>query len=104
MNLEVRISREHGRESCSPAVIEDVDGFSEALGECHLVTDAEGGVGALGNDHVAFTEPGCVLPVDVAVCQVLLVSLDIGAADMLGQNLVGFGNMPDNSLLTYSPP
>lgn len=97
--MEVRISRKHGRESCSPAVIEDVDGFAETLGKCHLVPYAEGGVGALCNDHVAFAEPGCVLPVDVAVCHVLLVSLDIGAADMLGQDPVGLGNMPDDSLI-----
>ena len=102
--MEVRISRKHGRESCSPAVVEDVDGFAETLGKCHLVSDAEGGVGALGNDHVAFAQSGCVLPVDVAVCHVLLVSLDICAADMLCQDPVGLGNMPDNSLLTYSPP
>ena len=97
--MEVRISREHGRESCSPAVIEDVDGFPETRGEYHLVSYAEGDVGALGNDHVAFKQLCYVLPVDVAVSHVLHVSLDIGAADMLGQEPVGPVNMADDSLI-----
>lgn len=73
-----------------------MDRFLVQLRIGHLVADAEGGVGALGYDHVAFAEPCGVLLIYVLVSHLFLLFLDIGVSYVFCQDLLCPGYMSDD--------